>query len=274
MLRGQPGISSASASRDSWDQSSSAVPYIAGLDGGADVYGLLGLTNADFADVVSNAPAGATAALVRMGVAPAPSDDHYAGHDALFMINLEPQPLTNPRCGVDTWEVLQTRGVAGHPDFGGGGPTTLTALDVDDVWITLVPDDITGSFNISAGGDSASTADLAAGQALYLGADVVVAVSTVGLPTEFALHGAAPNPFRGATTIAFALPGAAPVSLTVYDAAGRRVRELAGGTWGAGNHRLEWDGTDESGRRVASGLYLYQLTAGTFQSTQRAVFIP
>jgi len=76
----------------------------------------------------------------------------------------------------------------------------------------------------------------------------------------FALHGAAPNPFNPSTSIAFDLPNAAPVTLTIYDASGRLVRKLLNSGPGlAGRNEAVWNGRDDSGRQVSSGVYLYRL---------------
>lgn len=70
----------------------------------------------------------------------------------------------------------------------------------------------------------------------------------------------APNPFRGATRIAFSIPADGPVRVEVFDLAGRRVARPLDAVLPAGGHRIEWDGRSESGRRVAAGIYLYRLT--------------
>src|SRR5262245_6824950 len=71
-----------------------------------------------------------------------------------------------------------------------------------------------------------------------------------------------PNPFRGTTSVQFAVPQEGPVSLAVYNVAGRKVADLVNGNLGAGPHHVSWDGTDRDGSRVASGVYLYRLSAG------------
>ena len=70
-----------------------------------------------------------------------------------------------------------------------------------------------------------------------------------------------PNPFNPLTRITFALEREAPVSLAVYDVQGRLVRRLAAGHRGAGPHTEIWDGTDDAGRRVGSGVYFARLVA-------------
>lgn len=88
----------------------------------------------------------------------------------------------------------------------------------------------------------------------------------------FRLHQNTPNPFRPSTTIRFELPQRAPVSLRIYDVAGRLVRNLVtGGTLEAGRHEAAWNGQGESGQRVSAGLYFYRLQAGTFSETRRMV---
>jgi len=71
-----------------------------------------------------------------------------------------------------------------------------------------------------------------------------------------------PNPFNPATTVRFELPAPQEIALRLYDLQGRLVRTLAAGSYGAGPHALPWDGTDDTGRRVASGTYVLRLEAG------------
>lgn len=83
-----------------------------------------------------------------------------------------------------------------------------------------------------------------------------LAVDGPGLPRELALSASSPQPARGATTLRLALPRAAQVRLAVFDAQGRRVRALLDEPRAAGEHALRWDGRDDAGRAVPSGLYL------------------
>lgn len=68
-----------------------------------------------------------------------------------------------------------------------------------------------------------------------------------------------PNPFRESTNIRFTLSSSSEVSLEVYDLAGRKVRSLESGLIGAGEHQARWDGRNDTGRRVASGVYFARL---------------
>jgi predicted outer membrane repeat protein len=106
--------------------------------------------------------------------------------------------------------------------------------------------DLIGAWPVGCGTSSAGEHDPLAGQGLDLGPGV-------------------PNPFHGGTQIAFRIPGTAGVTLAqlqIYDATGRRIRELAAGALPPGVHSVRWDGTNQAGARVAAGIYYCRLTSG------------
>ena len=82
------------------------------------------------------------------------------------------------------------------------------------------------------------------------------------MPQAFALQRNYPNPFNSQTVIRFALPERRELDLGVYNVAGQRVATLASGWHPAGTHVMQWDGCDDGGRALASGVYLYRLVAG------------
>ncbi len=84
---------------------------------------------------------------------------------------------------------------------------------------------------------------------------------------------AAPNPMRTAASIHFQLAAAGPVHLRVYDAQGRQVRSLLDETLATGAHAVTWEGEDESGRRLPSGTYYYQLSTRDGTDTGRLVVL-
>jgi spore coat protein A len=97
--------------------------------------------------------------------------------------------------------------------------------------------------------------------------DMPMATGTGGaekaLPADVAeLDGNQPNPFNPSTRIGFRLPTDGPVTLRVYDVRGALVRSLVDGPMAAGTHSVVWDGADDQGSSVASGIYLYELQAG------------
>ena len=92
-------------------------------------------------------------------------------------------------------------------------------------------------------------------------------------PAALSLAQNAPNPFRGATSVRFAVPQSGPVSLEVYNVAGRKVADLVTGALDAGAYTVSWDGRDRDGSRVASGVYLYRLNAGGETLSKEMVFL-
>lgn len=97
----------------------------------------------------------------------------------------------------------------------------------------------------------------------------------VGEPvTAFALHAPSPNPLRRSTTLAFDLPQAARIALTVHDLSGRRVATLADGVWAAGRHGLVWRASDAAGRAVPAGLYFVRLEGAGVTRHARIAVLP
>ncbi len=85
------------------------------------------------------------------------------------------------------------------------------------------------------------------------------------------LRAATPNPFRSGTVVAYTVDREGPAEVAVYDVAGRLVRTLVDGPVAAGGHTVSWDGRDEAGNPVASGLYLYRLRTGNVVESRRVV---
>ena len=93
-------------------------------------------------------------------------------------------------------------------------------------------------------------------------------------PAAFRLDQNVPNPFNPATEIAFTVPeGGASVSLRVYDLTGRLVRTLVDGHEPAGTRTVTWHGRDDRGQPLASGTYVYQLTAPAFSEVRTMVLL-
>ena len=87
------------------------------------------------------------------------------------------------------------------------------------------------------------------------------------IPSDFALHQNYPNPFNPTTTIGFALPTASNYTLTIYNVSGQEVERFAG-AHEAGIVEIEWDAEN-----LASGIYFYKLTAGSFTATKKMVML-
>jgi hypothetical protein len=89
------------------------------------------------------------------------------------------------------------------------------------------------------------------------------------VPLEFALYQNYPNPFNPSTQIHFDLAEASAVRLLVFNVLGQKVRTLVAANMPAGRHQIAWDGRDDRGLDVSSGLYLYKLQAGSFVSCRK-----
>ena len=95
----------------------------------------------------------------------------------------------------------------------------------------------------------------------------------VTVRAPFSLAQNAPNPFNPVTAIKFTIPHDSEAFLAVYDVSGRRIRTLVDRRLRADFYRVEWDGTNDEGRQVASGIYFYRLTAGPYSQSRKMVLL-
>jgi hypothetical protein len=95
----------------------------------------------------------------------------------------------------------------------------------------------------------------------------------IAAPRLTEMFASRPNPFNPITTIAFALSKDADVTLAVYDAAGSSVRTLVSEHRNVGQYTEKWDGRDDRGSPVASGVYFCRMVAGSYKSTQKLVLL-
>lgn len=93
------------------------------------------------------------------------------------------------------------------------------------------------------------------------------------LPSILKLFPNEPNPVVSKTRIAFRLPEAGHVNLAIYAVNGRLVRTLIRGGQEAGDHAVVWDGRDDSGREVSTGVYFYRLSAPGTQESRRMILL-
>ena len=92
-------------------------------------------------------------------------------------------------------------------------------------------------------------------------------------PESFALSANYPNPFNAETIIGFRLGVETDVAIRIFDAAGRAVRLLTAGRFNPGGFELTWDGRDDGGRAVSSGVYFYHLSAPGHRATRSMVLL-
>jgi hypothetical protein len=93
------------------------------------------------------------------------------------------------------------------------------------------------------------------------------------VPTEFSLAQNFPNPFNPVTTIPFKLKENTKVSLVIYNALGQKIKTLVSGTLSAGVYNKTWNGSNDLGRKVASGIYFYKLVTPSKVFTKKMVLI-
>jgi flagellar hook assembly protein FlgD len=91
--------------------------------------------------------------------------------------------------------------------------------------------------------------------------------------TQTALKGNYPNPFNPETSIAFDLANEEHVSIDIYNIKGQKVKTLANDRFGVGSHSIVWNGKDDSGKNVGSGIYFYNMKSGKYTSTRKMILM-
>jgi protocatechuate 3,4-dioxygenase beta subunit len=139
-----------------------------------------------------------------------------------------------------------------------------------------------GEFKISAtsnNGDAEQTVSVSVGNGrnaanveLILGTTSVQA-TTAEIPAKFELEQNYPNPFNPETSIKYHLPIQTTVTLRIYNALGQEIRTLVNALQDAGVYSATWDGKDNNGRQLATGLYLFRLEAGDFVMTRKMAMV-
>ena len=119
----------------------------------------------------------------------------------------------------------------------------------------------------------ATTTDIYGNFELDLDAETSVDSQGSSKPAIFKLNQNFPNPFNPGTVISYELPSDSPVQLEIYNSLGQRVRTMVDAWQEAGYHGLIWEGTDDSGRGLASGVYFYRLQAGSFTESRKMVLV-
>jgi len=97
--------------------------------------------------------------------------------------------------------------------------------------------------------------------------------SHAALPYGYALHQNYPNPFNPNTVIKYEIPTRAEVNIAVFNLLGQKIRTLFNGLRAAGEHEAEWDGTDDRGRPVASGVYMYRANLGGLTASRKMLLL-
>jgi len=95
----------------------------------------------------------------------------------------------------------------------------------------------------------------------------------LNLPRKFSLYQNYPNPFNPSTIINYSLPRRSNVKIEIYNILGQTVRQLTDENRTAGNHSVTWDGLDNNGQSVSTGVYFYRITADNFTETKKMLLL-
>ena len=130
------------------------------------------------------------------------------------------------------------------------------------------------AFGVYVSGSYAYVADW--GDGIYIiRNDLITGISEEEsqLPHTFTLKQNYPNPFNPTTTIEYTLPQSAFVELVIYNSLGQKVRILVHQQQPAGQYQVQWDGRDEQGEPVGSGMYLYRLQSGDYVEMKKMILL-
>jgi len=100
-----------------------------------------------------------------------------------------------------------------------------------------------------------------------------VRMENPAMPDKFYLKQNYPNPFNPITTISYSIPKTTNVHLAIYNMLGQKVAILVNAMKSAGSYKVIWNGKDSFGRNVGSGLYIYQLEAGSLKTTKKMLLM-
>ena len=199
------------------------------------------------------------------------------------------EPITVSNCiaadngglGFEVDEGFTTMACAvSYGNAGGNWSATLDdAAEAGDIVVVdpMFCDPDAGDYTLAA---ASPCAEGNSGACVWIGAQGVGCAGIAEVPDggdappAARIVGAFPNPFNPVTRLVYELPGRAVVDLRIYDVRGRLVRSLVvGDEQGPGRQSVVWRGRDDSGRVVATGVYLYRLQAGVFSDTKRVVLV-
>jgi hypothetical protein len=142
------------------------------------------------------------------------------------------------------------------------GRQTIPAIVSDGAWGAIV------AWNDDRNADNR---DIYAQRVDANGFALLTGTDAPAVPIE--LHQNYPNPFNPATTMTYSVPERCNVALKIYDVSGKCVARLVDREQGRGSHSVEWNGKDETGNSVASGIYLYRLSAGNQTIARKMVVL-
>ena len=188
---------------------------------------------------------------------------------------------TDPEGDTITYKYSGTWGIAGLsvPYVKNG---TETKIAYSDIYASIDQSDLThwtdnskisGEWSISACSGMFCVPSANGPYKLTIAENVLGLSDDSNLPDRYTLHQNYPNPFNPRTVIRYELPNEGNVSITIFDLSGKQIRSLVSSSEPAGYRSTVWDGTNDRGETVTSGVYLYRIHAGQFIQTKKMIFL-
>jgi len=162
-------------------------------------------------------------------------------------VDTENNPWVNSQNGISVYDGTTLKEYTAADGYAAGNIIVMTAGKDGEVWL------------LTEGGLSRFTPG-----------DVSVESPR---PKSFALNGNYPNPFNGSTTINYTIPNLSIVTLSVYNCMGQKIRSLHSGLQAAGSHTAVWNGTNDHGESVSSGIYFSRLETNDIKLTRRMMYL-
>ncbi len=184
------------------------------------------------------------------------ADDLANGYDTRFLFSFG--PLNIPSGDSAYFHIAVVAGASLHTDPFNYSDNLLGHTD-DSTFIMTYLDNLDFSDFI----DNCQRA-----YDIYLGMTDIPDDSENGLPSDYFLSPNYPNPFNASTTIRYALPEEAEVTIEIYDILGRKIEMLVSGKQPAGSHTIVWEA-----KNVPSGVYFYRIEAGEYSQTEKCVLL-
>jgi hypothetical protein len=193
---------------------------------------------------------------------------------------------TDPGFGTSVQNVLTNSGNSGVVSLLKYVTEIRTATETTDIWgynnQTVAGDNWIPAWPLSEAADmkysnkvlqTAATDGKPVGDYSWFGTISAVKETSSQVPSTFSLSNAYPNPFNPTTNIKFSIAKNENVKLMVFNVLGQKIKTLVNGEMKAGSYNATWNGKDESGVNVASGIYFYKLESQSFNSTKKMILM-
>ena len=189
-------------------------------------------------------------------------DDDGSGTATAYIVKASTDSITE-----ENWDELVVLSDPPTP-LGSGSPQTWTISGLNPgTWYFV------GVKAVDEAGNASALSNVASGEARVNLALDIDDDEAADLPCEFGLSQNYPNPFNPTTAIAYALPKATHVRLSVFDIRGRLTTTLVDQQQSPGRYSVTWDARDARGARVASGVYFYRIQTETNVSTKKMILV-